>query len=73
MKMKNELTLARELYDIHSIREACEAFASLADICVEQNERYVTLAFGSCRYSVEETIAEFENYLIGLSFGRSAR
>lgn len=42
------------------------AFSNLSDISVSENEFYHICCFDNSRYETEQTMAEFENYLIDL-------
>lgn len=63
----SDLKLALELYDMQTVSEACSAFCALTSIQLERYENHVRLLFTDCKYPIAITIAEFENYLIGLT------
>lgn len=68
MKM-NELELAFDIYTESRIVKAIEAYKNYADISISRNPLSYILTFTNCRYDVELTIKEFENYLICLENG----
>ena len=64
----NELRLKKELYSMPNIRQSILAFSDIATISVfERDETYIC-TISECRYDIEETVGEFENYLIDLSY-----
>lgn len=64
----NELRLKKELYSMPNIRQSILAFSDIATISVfEKDETYIC-TISECRYDIEETVGEFENYLIDLSY-----
>ena len=64
----NELRLKNELYSMPNIRQSILAFSDIATISVfEKDEAYIC-TISECRYDIEETVGEFENYLIDLSY-----
>lgn len=64
----NELRLKKELYSMPNIRQSILAFSDTATISVfEKDETYIC-TISECRYDIEETVGEFENYLIDLSY-----
>ena len=58
--------LRKEIYTWEKISEAIKAYSSYAQIKGIEEEDYYKLFFDKCRYDEGRTIAEFENYLIGL-------
>lgn len=68
MKM-NELELAFDIYSENGIIKAIEAYKNYADISISRNPSSYKLTFTNCRYDVQLTIREFENYLICLENG----
>ena len=62
----NKLMLSKDLYEIQAIKKATDAFVELVQISVQEDENYYVCLFEKCIYSQEQTIKEFENYLIDL-------
>lgn len=62
----NKLMLSKDLYKMQTITKATDAFVELAQISLQEDENYYVCFFGKCIYSQEQTIKEFENYLIDL-------
>lgn len=63
----NKLKLSKSLYKIEIIIKAIDAFNDLSLIKLDITGNYYICEFNSCYYDVEQTINEFENYLIDLS------
>jgi len=64
----SELRLKKELFLLDNINLTVEAFCGLCKIEMsEQDDEYI-FTFSNSRYDINETIMEFENYLIDLSF-----
>lgn len=60
------LKLNKEIYSKVYIITAMQAYADLAQITVKDISEYWQCSFTRCRYDLQETILEFENYLIDL-------
>ena len=60
------LILNKDIYSIMGIQKAKAAYADFAKIHVLPQKHSWLLVFHSFRYDPEQTIQEFENYLIGL-------
>ena len=68
LKIMNSLSLPKEIYNVDIIYQACLDFERISKISINSYEfdKNYTLVFSNCKYSIKETIAEFENYLINL-------
>lgn len=66
MKTEN-LKLSIELFCLNDILSAKNAFSDFAFIGVQERDGYYILTFSECRYSIDETVKEFDNYVISLS------
>ena len=64
-----ELNLSKELYSEKDINNAISVFLHLADFKVSDGSRSFIVTINNCKYTEEETAAEFENYLIELTYG----
>ena len=62
----NKLLLSKDVYEISIIEQTISAFSELVSICVCDSENYYVCVFENCVYSQDQTIKEFENYLINL-------
>lgn len=63
----NKLELSKFLYKREIIIKAINDFGELALITLDTKENYYICVFNSCYYDVQQTVDEFENYLIDLS------
>lgn len=62
----NELLLSKDIYNISAIKQTISAFSELAKISLYNNASHYVCVFENCIYAQDETIKEFENYLIDL-------
>ena len=62
----NTLELNKAVYSKDRIKQTILAYEPLVNIDMQEKSAYWVLSFTDCRYSVENTIREFENYLICL-------
>lgn len=65
-----KLLLNEYIYSEESIRKACLAYKELAHIDLKRERPYFELEFDQCKYDIETTIKEFENYVINVENGR---
>ena len=63
----NKLFLSMEIYSREMVQATIVAFSELAEIEYYDEKGYYVCAFKKVVYQLEETIKEFENYLIDLS------
>ena len=56
----------KELYSKEVIAKAVNDYSEIADIFVKNKEKYWQCLFQNCRFETEQTIREFENYMIDL-------
>lgn len=61
-----KLLLSKDVYKTFLINETVKAFSDIAKISLYDDERHIVCIFEDCAYSKEQTIKEFENYLIDL-------
>lgn len=66
IQMKNRLFLSKEIYSYYYIEQTRTVYEKLADISVNEDENYWICEFCDCKYEIERTKKEFENYLIQL-------
>jgi len=64
--MNNKLFLLKDFYSIGNVNDTCVAFSMLSTVSVSEDEKYWICEFADCKYGLEKTEKEFENYLIGL-------
>ena len=57
----------KEIFDIGIVTKAIEDYSDIASINVSETKDYIELEFDNCKYDTEETVKEFENYLIDLT------
>ena len=60
------LRLPKELYRLEMIQKTIQEFSELAHMRVKDSNENWEVLFSRCRYGVEKTVSEFENYLICL-------
>lgn len=61
-----KLRLNREIYSDQSIERTARAYRGYAVTTVSYDAHYITVTFQKCKYDAEQTVKEFENYLIGV-------
>lgn len=61
-----KLKINRSIYSDKAIRNAIQAYQYVAAITPKMNEDYAILTFWKCTYDEDQTMKEFENYLIGV-------
>lgn len=59
-----KLLLNKHIYSEKSVKEACTAYKELAHIHLRSEDPYFVLEFDQCKYDLETTIKDFENYVI---------
>lgn len=64
----NNLELSKDVYEKSAIDRAVFDFSDLSEIFVHEKCDYYECSFADCKYSITQTIKEFENYLIDLSY-----
>lgn len=62
----NKLLLSKEIYKAPSINETISAFSKIAKISLYESVDHYICIFENCLYSQNQTMKEFENYLIDL-------
>ena len=60
------LKLRKELYAQSAIDCAIDAYRGIAMITKSTNGSYEVCSFSECEFDEEQTVLEFENYLIDL-------
>lgn len=60
----NKLLLNTDIYSVSNIKNTCIAYKEYADIEINKTDSYIELIFDNCKYDLDITIKEFENYLI---------
>ena len=69
----SKLELSKEIYKYSDLVNCCNAYLDFAKTDVRDDGEYWIVVFTDCKFDEIETLKEFENYLIELSFGSSAR
>lgn len=62
----NKLFLSRLLYKEECIRKAIIDYQNLTTISLIKENQYFVCVFEKCKYNIDLTVHEFENYLISL-------
>lgn len=65
--MKEILKLNKNIYSYEDIIDSVNEYKSVADVNVSDDSEYFICIFENCRYDTQETLNEFENYVIRLS------
>lgn len=60
------LFLNKTIYHIESIKKGIDAYQELADITLDEADKYWICTISDTQYDEEETSKEFENYVIAL-------
>lgn len=60
------LLINRSIYSDRSIRAALETYADYAAAAVEYTPQYAIVTFSECKFDQDQTVKEFENYMIGM-------
>ena len=63
----DEYRFNKKIYDLQQISLAIKAYSDITQINVMETEDYFILCFHNCKYLIERTVREFENYLIDLT------
>ncbi len=61
-----KIQINRSIYSDETIKETMKIYQHLARTTVKFKEKYAIVTFWKCRYDEEQTIKEFENYMIGI-------
>lgn len=56
----------RAVYSDETILQAIKVYQDYAIISVKFRSDYAVVTFGKCRYNEDQTVKEFENYMIGI-------
>ncbi len=56
----------KSIFGRSSIEKAVNDYGDFANIAVSETDKYWILQFSDFKYDEEQTVMEFENYLIGL-------
>ena len=60
----SELRLNSKIYDIESVKYSIAEYKDISDISVSEQDGYIVCSFSRCQNGIQETIKEFENYVI---------
>lgn len=61
-----KVKINRNIYSEHTIEKAMEIYKNHAVTTLRYKGDYATITFWKCKYDEDQTIKEFENYMIGL-------
>ena len=67
MSQRTTLLLSKYIYPADCVRQAADAFKEITQIHITEDNNVFYCFFDDCKYDVEQTTKEFENYLIDLS------
>ena len=67
MNPKITLKLNKDIYQSGSVAQTINAFKQLAHISFTEDADSYICMFEMCEYDAEQTVKEFENYLIDVS------
>lgn len=56
----------RSIFTEETIKTAMNVYKNHAFTTVKYNSDYAVVTFWNCKYDEEQTIKEFENYMIGI-------
>ncbi len=60
------LKLKKEIFDLSDLEIALADYYKIAEIHIESSSDYWLCHFVQCEYDMEQTMYEFENYIIDL-------
>lgn len=63
----NRLNISKIIFDENKVLTAIKEYSQLVEIVKFEDTEYYILEFNNCKYDVELTMAEYENYLIDLT------
>ncbi len=63
----NKLKLNKDVYNELMVTQSIDAFTQIVDIGLEISLNYFICSFSNSKYDLDETMKEFENYLIDLT------
>ncbi len=63
----SKISINKNIFDKEILLSAIEEYKDIATIKVDETDNYFNLQFNDCEYDEDETVKEFENYLIDLT------
>ena len=66
------LNFKSEIYSLANAEKAASVYRGVAKILVNNRGSHIQTIFLNCRYDEDQTVCEFENYLIGLENSKNA-
>lgn len=70
--MSDTLMLNSDIYSNVFLDYAIKQYFGIAEISFMVKGKYYICTFKNCKYGIQRTISEFENYMIGLMNSRTA-
>ena len=61
-----KLRVNKSIYSDESIAKTILAYKDFAVTSVSNKKDYVVITFWKCKYDEDQTVKEFENYMIGV-------
>ena len=65
-QIMKKLQLSKDVYSYEKLRKVKAIYSDYAQIHVVPEKKHWLVLFTRCTYGEDETVREFENYLIGL-------
>ena len=63
----SKVKINKNIFGKETVLRAMEEYSGIATINVNETDEYFDLDFDNCKYDQEETVKEFENFLIDLT------
>lgn len=61
-----KIEINRSVYSDETIKTTMKMYQNHAVTSVKFGDKYAVITFWKCKYDEEQTIKEFENYMIGI-------
>lgn len=61
-----KIQINKTIFSDEAIQITIKAYNGYANMSVESRDDYAIVTFQDCKYDEEQTVKEFENYLIGI-------
>ena len=63
----SRVKINKNIFEKETVLRTIEEYSDIATININETDEYYDLNFDNCKYDQEETVKEFENYLIDLT------
>lgn len=61
-----KLQINSEIFSDKTVKQALNDYKKISTTSIKRSNKYSTVIFWKCKYDEEQTLKEFENYMIGL-------